>query len=163
MTIPIPPLFAADVMLGKTAKWLRILGFDTFYDNRAGDPFLQDLCRNENRVLLTRDTSLQQSMTSESSYLVVENLPRQQLVEISRVFGLARFKLPSRCSMCNGELVAIEKIHIREKVPPYVFSTQSDFSCCLCCQRIYWPGTHLGKINLFIENIRKSRDLHSLK
>lgn len=158
----IPPLFAADVMLGKTAKWLRILGFDTFYDNRAGDHFLQDLCRNENRVLLTRDTRLQQSMPPESSYLVVQNLPRQQLEEINLIFGLTKFKLQPRCSVCNGELVAIEKIQIREKVPPYVFSTQSIFSQCRQCQRIYWPGTHLKKIKLFIKNINKPNDIHSI-
>ena len=154
----IPPLFAADVMLGKTAKWLRILGFDTFYDNRAGDHFLLDLCRNENRVLLTRDTRLQQSMPPESSYLVVQNLPRQQLEEINLIFGLTKFKLQPRCSVCNGELVAIEKTQIREKVPPYVFSTQSNFSHCLQCQRIYWPGTHIVKIVKFIETIGKLSD-----
>ena len=149
-------------MLGKTAKWLRMLGFDTFYDNRAADPFLQDLCRNENRVLLTRDTLLQQSMTPESSYLVLQNLPSLQLAEISRVFGLAKFKLPSRCSVCNGELLAIEKIKIREKVPPYVFNTQSDFSQCRKCRRVYWPGTHLIKIKMFIENINKTGDTCSI-
>jgi len=154
----IPPLFAADVMLGKTAKWLRILGFDTFYDNRADDHFLQDFCRNENRILLTRDTLLQQSMPPESSYLVVQNLPRQQLAEINRIFELTKFKLQPRCSVCNGELVAIEKTQIREKVPPYVFSTQSNFSHCLQCQRIYWPGTHIVKIVKFIETIGKLSD-----
>jgi uncharacterized protein with PIN domain len=142
-------------MLGKTAKWLRILGFDTFYDNRADDPFLQELCRDEKRVLLTRDTLLQQSMPLQSSYLVIQNLPRQQLAEISRVFGLAEFKLPSRCSVCNGELFPVAKSEIREKIPPYVWATQSDFSHCLRCQRIYWPGTHLARIRWFIENINK--------
>jgi uncharacterized protein with PIN domain len=142
-------------MLGKTAKWLRMLGFDTFYDNRADDPFLRELCRNEQRVLLTRDTLLQQSMPAHGSYLVVGNLPRQQLAEISRVFGLTRFRLPSRCSVCNGELLPADKSELREKIPPYVWATQSDFSHCQQCRRIYWPGTHLARIKLFMESIDK--------
>jgi hypothetical protein len=153
-----PPRFAADVMLGKAAKWLRMLGFDTFYDNKAGDDALKQLCHQENRILLTRDTLLQQSLPPESSYLVVQNFPRQQLAEISGIFELAKFKLQPRCTVCNGELVAIEKIQIREKVPPYVFHTQSNFSKCLQCQRIYWPGTHLVKIVKFIETIGKFSD-----
>jgi uncharacterized protein with PIN domain len=158
MLLPLPPRFAADVMLGKTAKWLRMLGFDTFYDNKAGDDSLKQLCLQENRVLLTRDTLLQQSMPPKSSYLVMQNLPRQQLAEISHIFGLAKFQLQPRCSVCNGELLAIEKTQIGEKVPPYVFTTQSNFSQCLQCQRIYWPGTHLAKIVKFIETIGKLSD-----
>jgi uncharacterized protein with PIN domain len=154
----IPPRFAADVMLGKTAKWLRILGFDTYYDNRAGDLFLRQLSLSENRILLTRDTILQQSMPPESSYLVVQNLPCQQLEEIAAVFRLERFNMPPRCSLCNGELAAIDKGLIKDLVPPYVFRTQTSFQCCRNCQKIYWPGTHLNKINLFIENIRKLSD-----
>jgi hypothetical protein len=150
-----PPRFAADVMLGKTAKWLRILGFDTFYDNHADDPFLRDLCRREGRVLLTRDTRLQLSMPAGHGYLVRQNYPRLQLAEINRVFGLAGFSLPSRCSVCNGELLPVEKNGVRKKVPPYVWSSQSDFSNCRQCRRIYWPGTHLDRIKLFIENIGK--------
>ena len=156
-----PPRFAADVMLGKTAKWLRILGFDTFYDNRAADPFLRDLCRNEQRILLTRDSPLQKSMPAQSSYLVRQNLPGQQLAEISRVFGLAGFHLPSRCSICNGELTAIAKMEVRERVPPYVLANQTDFSRCVQCQRVYWPGTHLSRITLFLENLAKADGLHS--
>ena len=58
---PAPPRFAADVMLGRTARWLRMLGFDTYYDNRAGDDALKKLCLEENRVLLTKDVALHQA------------------------------------------------------------------------------------------------------
>jgi len=143
-------------MLGKTAKWLRILGFDTFYDNHADDPFLRDLCLREDRVLLTRDTRLQLSMPTGRGYLVRQNDPRLQLAEIRQVFGLAVLRLPSRCSVCNGELLPVEKNSVREKVPPYVWSSQSDFSNCLQCRRIYWPGTHLDRIKLRIENMGKA-------
>ncbi|MBE0665155.1 MAG: Mut7-C RNAse domain-containing protein [Candidatus Aminicenantes bacterium] len=150
-----PPLFAADVMLGRTARWLRMLGFDTFYDNRAGDDALKKLCLEENRVLLTKDVALHKAMPAGGSRLVEAVYPRQQLEEIISVFHLEQFTLPPRCSLCNGELAAIEKELIRDLVPPYVFRTQSSFQRCQSCQKIYWQGTHLGKISKFFENIRK--------
>ena len=45
-------------MLGKLAKWLKILGFDTLFFSRIGDDELLSIAQKENRVLLTRDTGL---------------------------------------------------------------------------------------------------------
>ena len=50
--------FLADKMLGKLAKWLRILGYDTTYPINDEDLTLILTARQENRVLLTRDTNL---------------------------------------------------------------------------------------------------------
>jgi uncharacterized protein with PIN domain len=151
-----PPRFAADVMLGRTAKWLRMFGFDTYYDNRAGDNELEQLCSRENRILLTKDIALQQSMPADSSRLVEAVYPRQQLEEIMAVFRLDRFARSPRCMVCNGELAAIEKESVKDLVPPYVFLTQGSFQRCQNCRKIYWPGTHIDKIARFIETIRKA-------
>jgi len=150
-----PPLFAADVMLGRTARWLRMLGFDTFYDNRADDDFLKQLCLKEHRVLLTKDVALHKSLPVGGSRLVEAIYPRRQLEDIVAAFQLQGFALPPRCSLCNGKLAAIEKELIQDLVPPYVFRTQNSFQRCQSCQKIYWQGTHLGKISKFLENIRK--------
>ncbi|HUU06185.1 MAG TPA: Mut7-C RNAse domain-containing protein [Patescibacteria group bacterium] len=150
-----PPRFAADVMLGRTAKWLRMLGFDTWYNNKAKDNELKTLCLRENRVLLTKDVVLHETMPAGKSSLVEAVYPRQQLEEIVAAFHLNEFSLPPRCSLCDGELAAIDKSLIKDMVPPYVFRTQTSFQRCRSCQKIYWPGTHLGKITKFIENIRK--------
>ncbi len=116
---------------------------------------MKKLCLNENRVLLTKDVALHNSMPVGGSRLVEAVYPRQQLEEIMAAFRLNLFSLPPRCSLCNGELAVIEKELIRDLVPPYVFRTQSSFQRCRSCQKIYWQGTHLGKISRFIENIRK--------
>jgi uncharacterized protein with PIN domain len=158
MPNPLPPLFAVDVMLGKTAKWLRMLGFDTFYDNKAGDDELKKLCLRENRILLTKDVALHEAMTIGTNRLIEAVHPRQQLEEIVAVFHLDRFTLPPRCSLCNGELAVIDKAMIKDLVPPYVFRTQSCFQRCSQCDKIYWPGTHLIKINQFMEKINKPGD-----
>jgi uncharacterized protein with PIN domain len=156
MAASTPPLFACDVMLGRTARWLRMLGFDTLYDNRAEDSALKQLCLRENRILLTKDAELHGLMPAGASHRVEAVYPRRQLEELVAVFHLERFALPPRCSVCNGALAAAAKESIEDLVPPYVFRTQSAFQHCRQCRKIYWPGTHMGKIARFIETIRRA-------
>lgn len=152
----LPPRFACDVMLGKTARWLRMLGLDTFYDNRAEDDELKKLCLRENRCLLTKDAALHAAMPAGLSRLVGAVHPGEQLQEIVSSFHLERLDLPPRCSLCNGTLTAIEKDLVKDLVPPYVFLVQNRFQRCQRCLKIYWPGTHLNKIAQTCANIRKS-------
>jgi uncharacterized protein with PIN domain len=151
-----PPRFACDVMLGRTARWLRLLGFDAFYDNKAADDDLKKLCLEEHRILLTKDMALHESMPAGSSRLVEAVYPRQQLEELVSAFRLERFTLTPRCSVCNGELASIGKETVRDLVPPYVFRTQPHFQRCSRCRKIYWPGTHLRKITDRIGSFRKT-------
>ncbi len=144
-----PPRFAADVMVGKLARWLRFLGFDTFYSNRAEDPYLKSLCRSEDRILLTKDRELCRQLSDNRGYLVKNVHFRDQLAEVFLGFGLGRFELQPRCSRCNGTLSAIEKAKVENRVPPYVFLTQKAFSVCNGCGKIYWQGTHLARIRRF--------------
>jgi uncharacterized protein with PIN domain len=148
-----PPQFACDVMLGRTARWLRMLGFDTFYDNRAGDDDLKELCLREKRVLLTKDAGLHRLMPAGASLLVAAVQLRPQLEEIVGFFHLGRFALPRRCSLCNGELDLVDKGSLENLVPPYVYRTQSSFQRCRRCQKVYWPGTHLARIKLFVADM----------
>ena len=151
-----PPRFACDVMLGRTARWLRMLGFDSLYDNQAADADLKKLCLMEDRVLLTKDLALHRSMPAGTSRLVEAVHTREQLEEIVGTFGLERFPLPPRCSVCNGELAAIEKGMAQGLVPPYVFRTQGRFQRCRGCHKFYWPGTHLARIAELIVELRKA-------
>lgn len=151
-----PPRFACDVMLGRTAKWLRLLGFDTFYGNRTADADLKKLCLEENRLLLTKDVALHESMPAGSSRLVEAVHPREQLPEIATAFRLERLDLPPRCPLCNGELGAVNKESVKDRIPPYVFRTQDRFQRCGRCLKVYWPGTHLARIARIRETIRKA-------
>jgi len=142
-------------MLGKTARWLRMLGFDTFYDNQAEDAELKNLCLRENRILLTKDVELHQLMPAGTSRLVEAVHPGEQMREIVAAFHLQRLDLPPRCSLCNGELAAVNKESLKDLVPPYVFRTQDNFQHCSQCRKIYWPGTHKNKIDLFFDTVLK--------
>src|SRR5689334_24447053 len=50
--------FAVDRMLGRLARWLRVLGHDVAYGSHLGGRTLLDCARREGRLLLTRDTRL---------------------------------------------------------------------------------------------------------
>ena len=52
------PLLLADAMLGRLAKWLRLLGFDTLYAGRRSDHQIAALARAEGRIVLTRDREM---------------------------------------------------------------------------------------------------------
>src|SRR5256714_15520622 len=52
------PRFIADAQLGGLARRLRMLGFDTLYDNHAADPAIRATATAEARTILSRDRQL---------------------------------------------------------------------------------------------------------
>jgi hypothetical protein len=137
--------FVVDVMLGKLAKWLRILGFDAAYGNRADDRELLQTARRERRVLLTRDHRLLQSARNVHSLLIESDDWRRQLAQVLDVLDLRDKARPlSRCLACNVKLKRLARKNARNLVAPFVFERAAAFSICPRCGRVYWPGTHFG-------------------
>jgi hypothetical protein len=137
-----PPRFAADVMLGRLARWLRLLGCDTAYGPHLAGRALLRAARTEHRVVLTRRQALHRSL--DVPHLLVESDHfREQLVQVIRAFDLdVRSQLLTRCPECNQPLVAETVDSVRARIPPYVAQTQTEFRSCPRCKRIFWPGTH---------------------
>ncbi len=137
-------------MLGTLAKWLRILGYDTVYDNCINDDEIVERCAREGRIALTRDARLTQrrrlrgAMFIESTELGAQI--RQVLAHLGREVDLAR--LLSRCVECNRLLECVSAEAVQPLVPAYVFRTQPDFKQCPSCRRVYWGGTHRDAIQL---------------
>jgi len=135
--------FIADEMLGKLAKWLRAIGYDTVYYTGGGDSGLVQKALAEDRIILTRDTHLVKRKLARKTILVEHDQPRQQLKQVVKELGLdVESKLFTRCLICNQELISVEKVNIRDRVPIYTYLTQSKFYECPDCGRVYWPGTH---------------------
>jgi len=131
-------------MLGKLAKYLRIMGMDTSYSSSSSLSQIIAASAAEQRTMLTRRTGQLLSEQQASSYFIQSNYSYEQLQNVISHFNLQPDSscFFTRCLLCNELLTAIEKAAVAENVPDYVFSTINDFSQCPCCRKIYWKGTH---------------------
>ena len=135
-------------MLGKLAKWLRILGFDTIYLSQIDVKHLFALGEKEGRIVLTRATKIGKRKGPVRVLLVEKNDPKMQLKEVIGKLNLTigDADLCKRCLRCNQILKAIAKEKAEGEVPEYIFRTHKEFSFCPQCQKIFWPGTHHGNM-----------------
>lgn len=138
--------FVADRMLGRLARWLRVVGQDVTYGPHLSGYGLIRAARKEGRLILTRDRRIRKK--NPPDYLLIDSDRfRDQLRQVIEACGLDPFKEAfTRCVECNAPLQPMGKEAVRERVPPYVFSTQEKFSVCPACHRIYWPATHQHKM-----------------
>ncbi|MBC7216587.1 MAG: Mut7-C RNAse domain-containing protein [Candidatus Caldatribacterium sp.] len=136
--------FIADCMLGKLARWLRILGYDVAYFRNLEDKKLLAIALLEKRILLTKDRALAASGKEWAYFVVSETLP-EQLLELKKTFHLT-FPLPPRCPFCNETLLDISQEEARRNVPLFVALSFTNFKQCPLCQRTFWPGTHWQRI-----------------
>lgn len=140
------PKFIADVMLGRLARWMRFLGFDTLYYTNIGDSRLIRVAREQDRFILTRDTRLIKIKGVDNYLLIKANDPFEQLLEVTETLKLKQFNPLSRCVKCNGLLTRIlNKSKIKDSIPEYVFLNFNIFLKCSDCGKIYWEGTHPKK------------------
>ena len=147
--------FIVDTNAGKLARWLKMLGYDTLFINDVDDNELIAIGLNDKRVLLTKDTQimLQRVVTSGrlKALLIEDDNPRDQLRQVARMIKIDQERKFTRCLECNKLLVPKSKDEVQELVPDYVFKTQSQYTQCPVCQRIYWRGTHWQRMNKEME------------
>ena len=144
--------FIVDTNVGKLAKWLRIMGYDTLFINGIDDARLIDIALREGRVVLTKDTHIMRRRVvvrgQLKAILIKDDGVKEQLSQVVETLNLdSRIKAFSRCIECNQPLVTKEREEIRDLVPPYVFQTQNQYMQCPTCHRIYWRGTHWDRMN----------------
>lgn len=135
-----PPLLA-DAMLGRLARWLRLAGYDTAYLPDTDDLAVVRLARAEGRLILTRDGGLA-ARKGVRALMIHSQQVEEQLAQVREQVGLPPDDAPARCSVCNVPLDPLSADAARERVPPYVWRTQTRFMACGACHRVYWPGTH---------------------
>jgi uncharacterized protein with PIN domain len=140
--------FAADDMVGRLAKWLRILGYDCTYHRTIDNEELVRIANAEQRILLTRDTGIVESGKALRCIFIESESYKEQLRQLFRLLPIAAGtgKTLSRCLICNETLKEIRKEEIRDKVPPFVFETQDRFLVCQKCSKVYWRGTHNARV-----------------
>lgn len=135
------PRFLCDLNLGRLARRLRLMGFDSLYMRGWDEKKVREALR-EGRILLTRKRSLngiEGCIVMESDHIV------EQIAKLDHILHIEEKSQPfSRCSICNLPLSYVMPDNVKDKVPEYVYATQEVFFRCPGCSRIYWRGTHLA-------------------
>lgn len=150
---PDRPRFIADAMLGRLARWLRTLGYDTAYDDAIEDSDLVRRAIEEGRHILTRDRRLFEEWRVDG-LLISGEKPMEQLREVVGTLGLHMPRAPfARCRVCNGMLEPVEKSAIEDRVPPRVAEREWAFLQCPGCGRVYWEGTHTERMRRLLRGV----------
>ena len=150
--------FLVDAMLGNVARKLRLLGYDSEY-TEIDDSKLIEQAKNEKRIIISKDRELiNRAIKHEikSVYVTQEN-EIEQFLEILENIPLELHKISgdtARCTKCNSVISEIPKLEIADKVPAKVLEYHDKFWRCNNCSQIYWDGTHIKKLQEFIDKIK---------
>ena len=146
--------FVLDVHLGKLATYLRLLGFDTWYQHHCDDEELATISDIEQRILLTRDRGLLKRRIVTYGYCVRAIYPIQQTREVLQRFDLCSQIQPfQRCLRCNGDLASVELDEVSTRLPTKTRQYYDEFYLCQKCQQIYWKGSHYSKLQRLVEQL----------
>jgi len=141
------PRFALDVHLGKLARGLRLLGFDTVYRRDWDDAVLIDHALTERRIILTRDVGLLKQARVTHGHWVRSDDPETQLQEVVGTFDLGGQARPfSRCLECNGPIRPVAKAVVADRLEPAIRRRFEHFWQCGECGRVYWRGSHYQRL-----------------
>ena len=146
--------FIVDCMLGKLARWLKILGFNVSYFQKIEDNELLASAEKEERILLTRDNGLiEKAKVVEHLFIKSEDW-KKQVTQVLKHFDLWSLVNPySRCIECNVELKNITKEKAKNLVVPFIYEQKKSFALCPHCGQVFWKGTHFDDMEFKIKDI----------
>jgi len=144
--------FITDSNLGKLAKWLRILGYDTTCYVTKVDRLLLSKAQKEGRVVLTRKKDMSKQPFSGGIAFIRHDRVEDQLPEVLNKFSITPGKdqMLTICLKCNENLKAVSKEEIAGSVPDHILRNQTKFHICPRCGGIFWPGTHKENVAQFL-------------
>lgn len=141
------PKFLVDLMLGRVAKWLVMLGYDAEFAGKVqeGDFDMAYRARSEGRVLLTRDTRIP-PFSGLTTLVLREQRFEDQVRRVFKECGLKvePARLFTRCTECNVAVESVPREEALPEVPPKVKTLETRFFRCPRCRRLYWSGTHVS-------------------
>ena len=148
------PRFLCDGHLGKLALLLRIMGFDTAWDDSWSEPGMARRGINENRTVLTRSRSLLKRASMDNAMLIRSDVADTQAAEVLRRFLLPdQVRLFGRCSKCNGRLREVAKADVAARIPPRTAKWLDTYYLCRECDHLFWEGTHVTALRSRVEKI----------
>jgi len=153
------PRFVADAHLGGLAHMLRMLGFDTLYDNHYLDDAIVAIGEQDGRIVLTRDRELLKRRAVTHGCYVHALKSEDQLREIVERLDLARSAKPfTLCLHCNAPLRPVDKADVIDRLPPKVRELYEHFSTCDACGRVYWEGSHWRNMRRVLDGVLSNNE-----
>ena len=154
------PRFIVDQNVGKLARWLRMMGYDTLLFDGSDDFQMVATARAEGRVILTKDSQIMRRRLITSgqikAILINGDESETQMDQVIDSLDIdPRFRPFTICLECNQPLEERIKQEVEERVPPNVFQTQNRYKECPACHRIYWQGTHWQAMTRKLEKFGK--------
>lgn len=141
-------------MLGRLARWLRVLGYDTSYDVELPDPVLVRLADAEDRIVLTRDRHLLRELRPARAHEVRQDDPLLQLRDVVTALDLPRPpELFTRCMLCNAPLRVLPAADALPLLPEGVRELPGPVRRCPACGRLYWDGSHVRRMRAALERV----------
>jgi len=148
--------FILDVHLGKLCRYLRMLGFDTYYRNDLDDPEIIERSVKESRIILTRDIGILKNGVVTHGYWLRSQDSKKQLGEVIRRFDLGdRIRPFYRCIVCNGTMEKVDKADIEDRLENGTKKCFDEFYRCRNCKKIYWEGSHYTSMREFVDDVLK--------
>ncbi len=149
--------FILDVHLGKLARYMRMLGFDTAYSNDWDDDTIIEISLEQKRIILTRDLGILKQRRVSHGYWVRCSEPLDQVQEVLNALDLSRQLRPfTRCLECNGDIHAVGKDEIRSHIARDIVDRFDAFWQCAECRKIYWQGSHYQRMQERIKCINRN-------
>ena len=150
--------FTAEKTLGRLAKWLRLLGFDTLYASGIEQSVTDTAkCRDAgtDRILLTRTRKVWAAGLETPIIFIRADDPLEQVRQVVKTLNLTQSDIApfSRCLRCNRQVRSLNRSHARGRVPDYIWTTHELFSICDGCRKIFWPGSHTRRAAAIINKL----------
>ena len=149
--------FIADAMLGRLARWLRVLGFDVLYFRNIADGQLLKISKEQERTILTRDTLFLRRKGVDGIFIRDDDV-FGQLAQLKDSLDFRDAGVMGRCMLCNGVLEPVlQREEIRESVPDFVYLHAPEFVRCSGCGKIYWEGSHQQRMRERLQGLFPGR------
>jgi len=146
--------FIADINLGNIVKYMRLLGFDLYYDSLLSTRKIIDISKRENRVILTKNRKLLKFKDVTHGIFIRPGSTTEQIRRIIDYLDIKdNIKPFSRCLRCNTLLKSVLKEKILNKIPPKTKEFCDEYVQCQSCDNFFWKGTHFINMKKIVSQI----------
>jgi uncharacterized protein with PIN domain len=145
-----PTRFVTDSSLELLARRLRFLGYDVVTHPGARLEELFFAARASGRTVLTLSARHPRRHADVPLVRVPPGNPAAALRAVANAHAPTGAPW-SRCPACNVALHTRSAFEARGEVPGRVARMNTQFRWCPSCARWFWPGTHVARMNAWLE------------